>query len=162
MRRILVAPLVFCIALSFVCGCRSTPKEAQVNRGLPPPYMTEAVLRTFSDIFDGTWGGVTIYIQKSAWVPQDLKEAGKNPAKITTIRELIKLHEDAEVAPAIAIVDASQSLEGLIKVTVKYTPVRIKGLSPSTRGGTFEYTYRMIDGKLVMLSRLKPIIPGSR
>ena len=159
MKPIAVALLVCCLITLGFCGC-ATPSGRQ-SSAPPPEYMTDAVLRTFADIFDGTWSGVKVYIQKNAWVSDELKQAGQNPVEMTTITDLIKLHEDAEVAPAIAIVDASEDLEGVIRVTIKYTPVRIKGLEPVTKGGSFEYTYMMLDNKLVMLSRLKPIIKNN-
>ncbi|MEI6970784.1 MAG: hypothetical protein WCL44_04635 [bacterium] len=158
MRHLSSALLTFSAAMLLLSGCRTTSGEGEQASGQPPSYMTDAVLRSFEDMCDGSWGGVTVYIQKSAWIPEDLKQAGKNPVQITTIRELIKMHRDADVAPAIAIVDAGQTQDGVIKVTIRYTPVKIKGLEPSTRGGSFEYTYMMLDGKLVMLSRLKPLL----
>ena len=159
MRRIAAVLLMAALLAAAFCGCHMTRTGTPATGKLPPAYMTEAVLRTFTDIFDGTWGGVTVYIHKSAWVPEDLKKAGKNPVEITTIKDLVKKHEDSEVAPAIAIVDASQDeVTGLIKVTVKYTPVRIKALELSTKGGTFEYTYQLVSGKLIMIASLKPLI----
>lgn len=156
MRPVAVALLICCLIAVQFCGCTSL--TGGTASAPPPKYMTDAVLRTFADIFDGTWSGVKVYIQKNAWVPDELRQAGQNPIEITTIKDLIKLHEDADVAPAIALVDASEDLDGIIRVTIKYTPVRIKGLEAVTRGGTFEYTYMMLDNKLVMLSRLKPVI----
>lgn len=157
MKKFIAVPLLACgLSVAVFCGC-ATPTSPEKG-GPVPKYMTDAVLRTFADIFDGSWGGVTVYIQKNAWIPDELKQAGKNPVELTTVKDLIKQHEEAEVAPAIAIVNASEDETGVIKVTIKYTPVRIQGLEPVTKGGTFEYTYKMLDDKLILLSRLKPII----
>lgn len=153
MKRIASALLISGLATALFCGCETMQTQAK-----SPPYMTEAVIRSLTDIFDGSWGGVTVYVEKSAWLPDNLKSAGKVPVTITTVKDLIKMHDSAETAPAIAIVDASQEKDGQIKVTVKYTPVRIQGLEPTTKGGSFEYVYRMINEKLIMVSRLKPII----
>ena len=154
MKRIAAAMLIGGLATALFCGC-----ETMLAPPKPPPYMTEAVMRSLADIFDGNWGGVKVYVQKSAWIPDDLKAAGKTPVTVTTVNDLIKTHEDQESAPAIAIVDASQDKGGEIRVTVKYTPVLIKGLGPSPiKGGSFEYVYKLIDGKLIIVSRLKPIM----
>lgn len=156
MRRLVAVILIGGLATALFCGCRIS--SAGGNSSTLRRYMTDAVLASLSDMFDGSWGDVTIYVQKSAWVPEDLKQAGKNRVELTSASELAGRYTGAGVAPAIAIVDASQDKAGIITVTVKYAPVRIKGLEPSTKGGTFEYIYRLADGRLILMSRLKPIL----
>ena len=149
MKRLTSIFLALAILTGIQCGCATTASTASSN------YLTEAVTKSFSDIFDGTWSGVTIYVEKSPWVPSDLKNAGKNAAEITTRDELTKRFQDSETAPAIAVVGVKENPDGTVRVNIQYVPLQIKGVKSETKGGSFEYTYKIVDGNPVLVSRLK-------
>ena len=138
-------------------GCRSAAPTKKVENPPPPPYMVDAVMKSLADIFNGSWGGVTVYIEKNAWLPDSLRAAGQNKAEVLTREELIKRNQFADSAPAMATIDAKVDAEGIVRVRVTYLPLRMKGVSASTLGGDFEYGYRLVDGKLVLVSRIKSI-----
>lgn len=151
--------LIWAVVLTSVmvlCGCGTSGMKA----GNIPDQMREAVMRSFADVFDGSWGGVTVYIERSQYLPPILAEVGKNPARIVdSVYSLQKQAEDEmEQAPALAIVKAWEDEEKLIHVVIIYEPLKVEGLEPQTRGGGFDYTYkRLPDGKLVLKQRTKSL-----
>lgn len=149
MKRLTGVFMALTVLAGLHCGCNTTNVKA------PPDVETEAVIRSLADIFDGTWSGVTIYIERSRWIPADLKKAGKNAAEITTRNELIRRFRDSETAPAIAVIGVKEDPDNTVRVTIQYLPLQIKGVKSETNGGIFEYSYKIIAGKPVMISRLK-------
>jgi len=140
-----------------ICGCGTTG-----NRNISiPAYMTNAVMTSFNDIFDGSWSGVTVYIKQSPYLPPQLAQIGKNPARIVedTYKFQQTAEEEMDTAPAVAIVQTwDNESNGTVRVVITYEPYRIKGLDPQTHGGTFDYTYKKsADGRLIMKARTKSL-----
>ena len=154
MKRIVLALSVVSMALGIAAGCVSQkPKQPPANQ----PLLTEAVLKSFTDICDESWSGVKVYISKSDYIPSDLKKVGMSPCTITDEQALRKEFEDLETAPAMAFIEAAEDVDGQVHVAVNYYSLRMKDHKPMVRDSTFEYIYKLIDGKLVMVSRVKSI-----
>jgi hypothetical protein len=118
--------------------------------------MTEAVLKSFDNIFDGSWSGVKIHIEPSAYVPDDLKRAGKSEAEVLDREALIEKFKSSEQAPAMAVVNAFKANGGLVHVQIEYFPVRTKDWHEATiERGMYEFVYRRTKDRLVMLRRTK-------
>ncbi len=132
-------------------GCATVEPEPP-----PPPYVTQAVLQSFTETFDATWKGVTIYLENADVLPESLDQVGAHPVEVVTFRELVDRYQYEAIAPAMAVVDATEDGRGLIHVRIRYSPIRIEGLEIPPRAETYQYVYkRLPEGGLRKLRKVE-------
>ncbi len=117
--------------------------------------MTQAVLKSFTDIFDGSWSGVKIYIEPNAAIPSDIKKAGQGDAEIVDKQTLMKRFQYEENAPAMAVVNAYNDSTGLVHVEISYFPLRIKGTRVTTKQSSYHHVFRRTGKELSLVSSSK-------
>ena len=142
--------LAVALVAGAILGCATSSDKAP-----PPPYMTQAILKSFADIFDGSWSGVKIFVEPGASIPSDLSKVGLNPAEVVDRNTLIKRYQYEESAPAMAVVDAYQDMDGLVHVRISYSPLRIPGTHPATKGGVFHHVFKHKGDELILLRSTK-------
>ena len=149
MIRTAMAIAAICIA----AGCASELQSGSSTASTP--YMTQAVLKSFENVFDGSWSGVKVYIERNSYLPGDLKKVGMNPAEVVDSKALFAKFEYETNAPAIAVVDAWESSEGLIHTRITYSALKLKYARQSEKGGVFEHTFKRSGNKLILLDSSK-------
>lgn len=121
-----------------------------------PDDVIRAVVESLDDIYDDSWGGIKVYVQKAPCVPAKLDAVGSCPAEVIDELDLRAKYEFHNTSPALARVHAWKDAHNHIHVVVAYAPLDMKDHRPMIVETRFAYEYLSAKGRFVKLGRTHP------
>ncbi|TFH15000.1 MAG: hypothetical protein E4H02_08730 [Lentisphaerales bacterium] len=147
------ALFAFAVAATVIAGCASR----QATKDLPPPERLIRAVRQGLDLAfqDEAWAEELLYVERNAFIPDDLVKVGTAKVEVIDRKVLLWRYQDEFMAPAIVEVTSSEASDGLISVSIRYSPLIMKKHKAIEKKLSCQYTFKPVGGKLVLVASIE-------